>query len=218
MAQFKHNAPPKVGTPYGFPIVAGAIIGFGLFLLLPIAQWIDSLSSMSTVMISQPPLPPPPPPLELQEIEQQQQDEEEIEEIDQQPPPPSLEMLELALNADMSSLMGGDFALPTFDVGADLENMVYNLRDLDQPPRPIVRTNPVYPPDLQRAGIGGEVVVRFIVDRDGTTKSPFIISSTNPAFNENVLRAIRSWRFEPGVRQGAKVPVYVDQAIPFNVR
>lgn len=217
MAQFKNSAPPKVGTPYGFPLLAGAVIGIGLFLMLPIAQWIDALSGSSTTLITNPPLPPPPPPLEIEEIDQQKVEEDKIEELVEQPPPPSLEMLEMALNADLSSMMGGDFALPTFDVATDLQNMVVELKDVDQPPRPVVRTSPVYPPDLKRDRINGQVVVQFVVDRDGTTKAPFIVSSSNPAFNESVLRAVRSWRFEPGMKSGTKVAVRVKQEIPFTV-
>lgn len=212
------SSPPSVHEGKGMPLMIGAAMGLGIFILLPVAQWIDSLASSSDRRIEFADLPPPPPPIIIEEPEDEEQEKEEIEDLKEQPPPPSLDMLELAINADMSSLMQGDFQMPQINVGDELAEMVYEIKDLDKPPRPLVQTRPVYPADLQRAGIGGMVRVQFIVDPNGNVRDARIIESTNPGFNDNVLRAVRTWKFEPGEKGGRKVNTRVEQPFPFNVR
>ncbi len=209
------STPPSVRTSTGSPALIGSLIALGLFLLLPMTQWIENLRTFDPPEVITQELPPPPPPLELDQEEEEEVEEEEIEELEPPPPPPSLEMLELALSADLSSMVGGDFALPSFDVSGDLEDMIFNLDEIDQHPRPVIQPKPQYPIELRRAGIQGEVVVEFVVDENGNVRNPTIYRSENPGFNEAALKAIRGWRFEAGVKDGKKVKVRVRLPMPF---
>lgn len=57
---------------------------------------------------------------------------------------------------------------------------------------------PVYPPDALRAGIAGEVVVKFVVNADGRVGDVAIISAQpQGVFDKNVLAAVRRWKFKP---------------------
>jgi len=210
------SSPPKVGTPISFPAFAGLVMALLIFLLLPVAQWLDALTSKHDTQVEMIDLPPPPPPAVIEQHHEDKVEQQDIKDLKEAPPPPSLEMLELSLNADMSSLGTGDFAMPTFNVGQDIEEMIFDIKDLDEKPRPTVQTAPQYPLDLRQAGISGEVVVQFLVDPKGNVRNVTIVRSTNTGFNDSVLRAVRTWKFEPGKKAGKKVTTRVQQPIPFK--
>ncbi|MDB6168849.1 MAG: TonB family protein [Verrucomicrobia bacterium] len=80
------------------------------------------------------------------------------------------------------------------------------------PPRAVRQTRPIYPMEMRRSGMRGEVVVDFVVDLEGRVTQAFVARSMNPAFDEPALEAVRSWRFEPG-RKG-KIPVNTHLQVP----
>ncbi|MBN1403158.1 MAG: energy transducer TonB [Opitutales bacterium] len=218
MSNLIKSAPPKTSTPNGLPAMAGIGMGLAVFILLPVAQWIDAMTTRHTTTVDVTEMPPPPPMMVIEEPKDDNTEQEQLEDLKQDQPPPSLDMLELSFSTNLSGIGTGDFAMPSFDVGEDLENMIFELKDLDERPRPTVQTKPQYPLDLRQAGINGKVEVEFLVDPRGNVRNVKIISSTNPGFDESVLRAVRTWRFEPGKKNGKKVTVRVRVPIPFNTR
>lgn len=80
--------------------------------------------------------------------------------------------------------------------------------------RLLTRIPPDYPRELLRTQRSGEVDVSFTVDVDGSVKDPKIIRSTHIDFSTAVLKAVRTYRFEPATSNGKAVPVQV--AMPFN--
>jgi protein TonB len=56
---------------------------------------------------------------------------------------------------------------------------------------------PVYPVALQRAGITGDVRVRFMVNADGSVSKVSILQSDHPDLAEATRVAIEQWRFKP---------------------
>ncbi len=74
------------------------------------------------------------------------------------------------------------------------------------PPPPPQRTlravsmpQPRYPADALRAGVAGEVLVEFTVQRDGSVSDVRVLRSSPPrTFDREALTAVRRWRFEPG--------------------
>jgi TonB family protein len=75
-----------------------------------------------------------------------------------------------------------------------------------------------YPRMLQDAGIGGQVVVQFVVDRDGTVDPGTIAvaSSTHEQFAEASARVVSMFRFSPGRYQGKPVRVMVTMPITWQ--
>lgn len=209
--------PPELGERYGGAITVGLIIAIILMLMLPISQMLSeglkSRDRLADITVIEPPdlFDEPPPPDELEA-------EDEIEELEQEREPPTLEQLELAMNTDVSGLAGGDFSMPSYDLSGELDDLIYELSQLTVAPRPIAQAEPIYPPELRRNKVSGEVRVTFVVRADGTTDQVRIIRSSNPGFEEPVLRAIRRWRFEPGEKDGKKVSARVSINIPFNTR
>jgi TonB family protein len=56
--------------------------------------------------------------------------------------------------------------------------------------------NPIYPPDAQHKQIEGTVVVRIVVDKNGTVSSAKAISGPPELFQAS-LDAMKQWQFEP---------------------
>ena len=83
-------------------------------------------------------------------------------------------------------------------------------------PKVIFQEPPVYPRDMARFGIRGEVTIDFTVDEQGRVQNPVIFQSDNPAFDEPALKALRQWKFQPGTRDGQ--PVKVRQRVPMVFR
>lgn len=218
MSEYKKSNPPSIKPGSSLPVITGLAMGAAVFLLLPVAQWIDAMTSKHSTRVDMYEMPPPPEASVMDEPEQQETEQEDIEEMEQDTPPPSLDMLELSLSSTISGLGTGDFKMPTFDITKDLSDMVYKISELDKRPRPTVRAAPQYPLDLRQAGVEGMVVVRFIVDERGTVSQVRVVKSTNPGFNESVIRTVRTWRFEPGEKDGRKVKSLMEQPIPFKLR
>jgi len=94
----------------------------------------------------------------------------------------------------------------------------YLEAQVDDPPT-VISTGPLrYPPVLERAGIGGRVVMQFVVDTTGHAEAAGfkILSSTNPAFNEPAREVIMKSVFRPGRVRGQPVRVQVQQVISFK--
>jgi TonB family protein len=85
-------------------------------------------------------------------------------------------------------------------------------------PRPGAPT-PVYPPDLQAAGIEGTVSVEFVVDSAGVADERRIrvVSSDYPAFAAAARAVIARTRYFPAEAHGHRVAQLVDQSFVFRI-
>lgn len=213
----KRQELPQLSTPNSVSFSVGLILTAIVLLALPISQLITEFTEkanreIDVVEMKPPELPdtPPPPPEEEQE--------EEIEDIEESREPPTLAELEIAMNTDLSGLASGDFTVPAFDIAGQMEEIIYELQDLTRPPRPTSRRQPVYPPELRRMRVSGEVTLKFVVTSEGKTTRISVEESSHPGFEEPSKRAVRTWRFQPGEKDGKAVSVWVRQKIPFNLQ
>ena len=101
---------------------------------------------------------------------------------------------------------------------APLGDMTFEARDLDQAPRAVVRTPPQYPYRARQRHIEGSVTVRFLVGVDGrTSRISILAADPTGVFDQSVLAAVSSWRFEPGLLAGEPVAAWVDAPITFDL-
>jgi len=188
-----------------------------LFSILPLLQTISQPPTkdllVRSVDVAEVPPPPPPP-----EQEEQKKEEPPPPELSEPQQPLDLSQLELALNPGFGLGDGGDFAikLPGQEGASDDLDKIFSLGDLDSKPRPVFQSAPVYPQDLLRRGIKGNVSIVFIVDRSGRVQNPVVEKTTDPRFDRAALDAVRQWRFEPGTRQGQEVQFKMRVPLNFN--
>ncbi len=95
----------------------------------------------------------------------------------------------------------------------------YTSDEVDDPVQPISGPTPNYPPVMKDVGIEGVVRLRFVVSAAGRVEggSVQVISSTNKAFEQPAIDAIKRWTFKPARVRGAAVRQLVEQNIRFSL-
>lgn len=90
--------------------------------------------------------------------------------------------------------------------------------ELPANPLPGMGAAPAYPDNLRKAGIGGRVLVEFIVDEQGKVdpESVNIVSSTHPLLSAAVRSAVVHARFAPAYTKGHVVRQVVQQPVVFD--
>jgi TonB family protein len=83
---------------------------------------------------------------------------------------------------------------------------------LDRRPKVVSQAAPEFPFELARSGYRGEVLVDFIVDKEGNVVRAGVLKSTHPDFEAPAVEAVLKWKFKPGIKDGH--PVYVHMAVP----
>lgn len=96
-----------------------------------------------------------------------------------------------------------------FEIGAEVSS-----------PRVLEGTNPRYTQVAMEAKIQGGIVMTCIVQTDGSCTDVDVVESldTRYGLDRQAQRALRQWRFEPGMRQGEPVPVLVTVEMTFTLR
>ncbi len=89
--------------------------------------------------------------------------------------------------------------------------------------------SPVYPKELRDKGITGKVVIKLHVHRDGSVRGAKILRKSNNAATDedekranklllsSVIKAVKSWKFEPAKLSGQPITVWHTVTIPFTL-
>lgn len=78
-------------------------------------------------------------------------------------------------------------------------------------------TNMKYPAEAAKAGIGGRVIVQFVITKDGTIQNPTVVRSADPMLDAEALRVVSSMpKWTPGKLKGANVNVRYTLPIAFR--
>jgi periplasmic protein TonB len=86
-------------------------------------------------------------------------------------------------------------------------------------PRLLSQVRPSYTPDALERRIQGTVWLDVVVGRDGCAASVKVARSLDPrGLDEEAIKAIRLWRFEPGRLAGVPVDVLVTVVMDFSIR
>jgi len=206
-------------------VLAGIAVTALLFIAIPYLEHlapppIKDLSLRDITTTSPPAQPPPPRPAERKREPKSMAvpRPQLVRPLQQIVPVSALLDLDVALGG-----IGGDFNW-VFPVASgallrDGAEMIFEIAEIDQPPRPLLRMEPMYPPQARMRGIEGAVSLEFIVREDGrTTDIETIDSSPGDLFVRSAHLAVAKWRFEPGELRGKAVPVRVRQTIEFRLK
>ncbi len=84
--------------------------------------------------------------------------------------------------------------------------------------RTFIRNTLEYPPKAKKAGIEGTVVLRFVVNSDGSISNIQTHRGVNKALNQEAKRIVKSMpKWKPGRQRGKKVRCAVSLPIPFSL-
>ena len=68
----------------------------------------------------------------------------------------------------------------------------------------------------EETNMTGNVMVQFIIEKDGTVIEPEIVDTFNVSFNEVILDKVRQMKFSPPIQNG--IPVRVRYKLPITFR
>lgn len=197
--------------------IGGLALGLGIFMLLPVLESITSTPTEELQVQDADTIAPPPPPREIEQEEEkpeEQPPEQEPPKLADEAPPLDLSQLELALNPGTGGAggFGGDF---TVNLGTAIKQVsetteeadgLFSVGDLDQKPRVIAQSSPVVPAALKKLQSDNVTVqVIFVVNQQGRVEEPKVRRSNNSAFDQVAINCVKSWKFEPGKRNGEPV-------------
>lgn len=97
---------------------------------------------------------------------------------------------------------------------------VYAEQVVDAAPERLSCPPPEYPSILREAGIEGQVVIQFVVERDGTVEQPTVqtLSSSHRGFEEPARAMIEGCRFRAGAVRGEPVRTLVQMPVIFTLQ
>lgn len=92
--------------------------------------------------------------------------------------------------------------------------------DVTQKPRVLHEVKPEYTKEALLAKIQGQVVLRIVVEVDGSVGRVDIAQSLDGTYglDQAAVEAASQWRFEPGRKDGTSVPVEVELEFVFTLR
>lgn len=88
--------------------------------------------------------------------------------------------------------------------------------DMPKPVQTVMKT-PEYPSSAKLAGIEGVVIVKYVVGEDGSVRDAKVLKGP-PELQDACLAAVRTWRFQPMVVDGAPIAFVKIARFPFRIR
>jgi periplasmic protein TonB len=96
--------------------------------------------------------------------------------------------------------------------------IVYEIGQGVSAPVVVKEVKPQYSAEAMKAKIQGVVVVECVVMPDGVPSAVRVVRSLDPALDLEATKAVRQWRFKPGMKDGKPVPVLVTIELTFAPR
>jgi protein TonB len=172
------------------------------------------------------------PPPEPEEIEVQESDEPVSEEVAELAPPMAADVPSMVtvdsfvqklqpppppgMQRPTSAIVIPTGRPTTGNLGQGMKDL-FDLANLDQQPVARFQAKPVYPFEMRRAGITGEVLVAFIVDSNGDVREAFAVRSSQREFEASAVQAVSKWKFRPGKKGGRNVNTKMQVPIVFSI-
>lgn len=108
--------------------------------------------------------------------------------------------------------------IPDVPVQVEPEAKIYQPYEV-QAPVLLRKVDPRYPLHLAKTRFTATVVVRCVIDRDGTVRDPqVVVPASMPPFNTAVLDVLPQWRYKPATHNGRAVDSYLDLTVTFSVQ
>lgn len=204
---------------HSMSILFSLLVSTGLFLLLPLSEFVRDEQWIVREVESVPFQSPPPPKTKLEE------NVEELLKKESVPQPLQTESVPLEIEALSSTLEVGpgdfkaEFSLNDYTPSANgfQGDLVFALHELDRTPNILKRGVPLYPPHLKKRGLEGEVKLLVQIDEKGTVRVLEIVSSTHPGFDESATKAAEGSSYEAPRRNGEPVKVQFYLPVRYSI-
>ena len=145
-----------------------------------------------------------PPPMERPAVPLETEDEDVPDDV-------TIADTELDLDAPVV-----DIPPPLQKNDVEAEEEILEFWTVEQKPKLIKSVNPVYPEMARRAGLQGQVLVAFIVTREGRVVEPQVLKGPE-IFRAAALEAVSQFLFEPAMQNDRGVAVRMTIPIRFSL-
>ena len=81
--------------------------------------------------------------------------------------------------------------------------------DGDRKAKVIYKIEPEYTADAREKKIEGSVLLGVTINHDGMPQNPQVKKSLYPSLDQSAIDAVRKWRFEPAIKNGQPVSMYI---------
>lgn len=81
-------------------------------------------------------------------------------------------------------------------------------------PQVVQAVAPVFPTNLNRGGVEGEVRLMCLINEQGRVRHIAVAAGSDPQFVDSARQALEKWEFTPGSRDGR--PVAMSIVVPIN--
>jgi TonB family protein len=79
------------------------------------------------------------------------------------------------------------------------------------------QTSPIYPPELQAAGVEGTVMLQAIILKDGSVGAVKVVKSAGQELDQAAIAAVKQWQYQPTLLNGQKVETMTTIDIAFQL-
>ncbi len=213
------------GLPIG--LLSAIIVTVVLFVALPmLTQYQRTLkekSSITGTLISTRKPPPPPSEDRDQPKKQEMKKTETKKELKEaRKAQPKFVTPKVALGMSGAGIGGIKISqVKSFNVSDSLFMSAFNMNEVDQRPRVIRSFPPQYPYLAKRDNITGKIMLKFVVDVDGTAKEAEVVEADPPevmdVFKDAALKAVERYKFKPAMKGGKAVMCIVKLPISFTL-
>ena len=86
------------------------------------------------------------------------------------------------------------------------------------PPHRVAGQPPAYPVEARKAKVEGKVVLECIIDTKGSVSVNRVLKGLAPDLDEAAIASVTQWRYEPALKDGMPVAVYLTVKVQFKLR
>ncbi|MEK6283753.1 MAG: TonB family protein [Acidobacteriota bacterium] len=97
------------------------------------------------------------------------------------------------------------------------EATTFTGKMVTQKARVVSKPEPQYTESARKAGVEGTVVLRTIFASDGEVKDVFVVQALGYGLTTEAIRAARQIKFQPAVKDGRPVSMYIQLEYNFNL-
>ena len=101
--------------------------------------------------------------------------------------------------------------------GGNIGDGLYSLGGGVSAPRPIYDPEPEYSEEARLSKFQGDVLLWVVVGPDGKTRDVRVQRSVGMGLDEKAVAAVRTWRFQPAMKDGHPVAVQVGIQVTFRL-
>lgn len=212
--------PPSMSPALGRVVLYAGLLTLGIMFLIPFTQYITSLvDGKPELMAIDVVPPPPPPPPDIEEPPEEPPPEEPPPEMSEPPPPVSLAQLDVALEAGVGDAMGDSLGFGGFAVqpNAVEDIMLFDVKDLDELPRPLGNYRMEAPIEARQSRVSGRYRIEVEINDTGVTKALKVLDADPSRFSSDAVAFVETIRWTPPKKNGEAVRARYVVPVGWNV-